>query len=84
MAELSYLIMDKLQAARFRDETAGDQDRLVPREITAAGPHKGKFALPERVMFAEAHAARRDAFLMLGAPVLLDADLAFFVADEEG
>jgi hypothetical protein len=84
MAELPFLVMDKLQAARFRDETSGDDNRLEPREITAAGPHKGKFALPERVLNDPNFAARRDALLMLGAPVVLDTAVAFVEIEDEG
>lgn len=81
MAEFAYLLMDRLQAARFRTETAQDEQRLDPREIFV-GNHKGKFALPEEVVNADAFADRRDAFLMLGNPVVLDASIVFIDPDD--
>ena len=72
---LPFLLMSKVQAARFREETAGDDDRLEPREIMA-GQYQGSFVLPERVIYDEAFAARRDALRMLTI-VLLDVDAAF-------
>ena len=64
MALLPFLLMSQTQAARFREETAQDENRLDPRLIEA-GPYKGKYALPERVMFDPAFIDRRDAFRML-------------------
>ena len=83
MAQLPYLLMTKLQAARFREETAGDEHRLDPREVTN-GPHAGKSALPEGVLYEPAYADRHDAFLMLGNAVVLEASTAFYVAEDEG
>ena len=81
MAELNFLVMDRLQAARFRNETANDANRLDPREVTG-GTHRGKFAVNASVLIDPAHAARRDAFLML-PEVALDTATAFFVPEEE-
>lgn len=75
MSELPFLIMNTLQAARFREETAGDENRLEPREILA-GPNAGKFALPRRVLDDPAYAERQDALLML-SEVVLDTDVAW-------
>jgi len=80
MAILPYLVMTDIQAARFRDETARDTNRLEPRLIEG-GPHKGKYGLPARVSADPAHAARRDAFLML-QEVALDIEAAFPQPDE--
>ena len=78
MAELPFLLMTTMQAAQLRNETAEDADRLDPREVTV-GPHSGKFALNAAVLTDPAYTARRDAFLMLGNPVVLDTDVAFYV-----
>lgn len=81
MAVLPFLIMTPLQAARFREETAGDENRLEPRLIDA-GPQAGKYALPRRVIDDPAYAVRQDALLML-TEVALDIDAAWPpVADE--
>lgn len=76
-----FLLMTELQAARFREETAGDENRLDPREIIA-GPQRGKYVLPERVMFADEFEARRDAFRMLSV-VSLDIEEAWPSEPEE-
>lgn len=75
MSLLPYLLMNAQQAARFREETAGDQYGLDPREIEV-GPYKGKYALPRRVMDDPHHAERKDAFLML-TEVAVDEDEAW-------
>ncbi|WAJ27131.1 hypothetical protein [Antarcticirhabdus aurantiaca] len=76
MADLRpFLLMDKLQAARFREETAGDENRLDP-VLVRGGPHTGKYVLPERVIYDDAFEARRDAFRMLTV-VSLDVTEAF-------
>ena len=49
MAILPFLIMSPEQAARFREETAEDENRLDPRLIEG-GEHAGKYALPRRVL----------------------------------
>ena len=46
------------------------------------GTHRGKFAVNASVLIDPAHAARRDAFLML-PEVALDTATAFFVPEEE-
>ncbi|WP_416355579.1 hypothetical protein ACLNGM_15175 [Aureimonas phyllosphaerae] len=70
-----FLLMDKLQAARFREETANDENQLDPVPVRG-GPHINKFVLPERVIFDPAFEDRRDAFRMLTV-VSLDTDEAF-------
>lgn len=75
MSILPFLIMSSIQAARFREETAGDDNRLEPRLIEA-GPQAGKYALPRRVLDDPAHAGRQDALLML-SEVALDVETAW-------
>lgn len=70
-----FLLMDKLQAARFREETATDENRLDP-QLVRGGPQVGKYVLPERVIYDPAFIGRRDAFRMLTV-VSLDIDEAF-------
>ena len=81
MTVLPFLIMTQQQAARFREETAGDENRLDPRLIEA-GPYRGKYALPERVLYDDAFEDRRDAFRMLDA-VSFDTDVAWPAPPEE-
>lgn len=64
MTILPFFIMSEAQAAAFREETIGDQNRLDPR-LVDAGPQRGKWVLPERVIFDPAHEGRRDALRML-------------------
>jgi hypothetical protein len=75
MPQLPFLIMSAQQAARFREETAGDENQLDPREISV-GPHAGKFALPRRVMDDPVFAERQDALLML-TEVVLNTDVVW-------
>lgn len=81
MPILPFLIMDTLQAARFREETASDENKLEPREIIG-GPKAGKWALPRRVMEDPAFEDRQDMFLMLDE-VALDTDEAWPPEPEE-
>lgn len=81
MNVMPFLLLTELQAARFREETAGDRNRLEPR-LVDAGPYKGKYVLPERVMMDPAHEQRRDAFRMLTS-ITMDTDLAWPSAPEE-
>jgi hypothetical protein len=69
MPIMPFMIMTEAQAAAFREETAGDGNRLDPRKIDA-GTHAGKYALPERVKFDPAFEERRDAFRMLTVATL--------------
>lgn len=78
---LPFLIMPALAAAKFREETAGDEDRLEPRKIEA-GPYALQYALPLRVTTDPAHEAHYDAFAVL-TQVALDADIAFPVPPED-
>jgi hypothetical protein len=75
MALLPFLLMDNLQAARFREETAGDQNRLEPRLIEG-GVHKNKYAIPRRVLDDPAYSDRQDALLMLNE-VALETEVAW-------
>lgn len=81
MAILPFLLMTDIQAARFREETAGDENRLEPRKIMGGG-HAGKYALPRRVIEDPAYAERQDALLML-TEVALDIDVAWPPVAEE-
>lgn len=81
MAILPFLVMSDVQAARFREETQHDENRLDPR-LVEAGPYKGKYVLPERVMMDPAHEQRRDAFRMLTS-ITMDIDLAWPPTPEE-
>ena len=63
MADLRpFMLMTDLQAARFREDTAGDENFLDPRYVEA-GPYKGKYVLPERLLtddtFAPLHPVMR-------------------------
>jgi hypothetical protein len=78
---LPFLLMSQQQAARFREETAADDNKLDPRLIDA-GPYAGWYALPRRVMDDPAHATRHDAFLML-QEVDFDTDEAWPPSPEE-
>lgn len=72
---LPFLLMTVTQAARFREETAGDENQLDPRRVEA-GPHAGRYVLPERVIYDDAFKARRDAFRMLTV-VSIDTETAW-------
>lgn len=76
---LPFLVMSEVQAARFREETANDENRLDPRMVEG-GRYKGQYVLPERVMMDPAHEARRDAFRMLTS-ITMDTDVAFPITE---
>lgn len=78
---LPYLLNTAENAADIREITAADENRLDPIEVRA-GPHKGKFALPKRIIFDPAFEGRRDA-LRMWQDVQLDVDEAFPPAPEE-
>ena len=78
---LPFLVMDQLAAARFRDATAGDDNRLEPR-LVAEGTQKGKYVLPARVKQDPAHSAHYDAFAVL-TEVALDSEIAWPPTPEE-
>lgn len=59
-----FLLVDKLKAARFREETVNDENHLDP-VLVRGGSHINKFVLSERVIFDPAFRDRRDAFRML-------------------
>lgn len=79
---LPFIVMSSLGAARFRDATSSDMDRLEPIEIIG-GPHKGKFALPARVKADRAFEDRWDAFAMCDE-VALDILIAFPAPEARG
>jgi hypothetical protein len=78
---LLFYIMSALQAARFRELTAQDENRLDPR-LVDAGPQAGKYVLPKRIRFAEEFKAHWDAFDML-TEVAIDRDVAWPPAASE-
>lgn len=78
---MPFMIMTELEAARLRDVTQGQLNRLDPRLIVG-GPKAGKYALPERLKYAEEFRENLDAFLMLEV-VTLDTDLAWPVPPED-
>jgi len=81
MALLPFYRMTAIQAARFREETAGDQNRLDP--IQGRNPGGTNFwYLPERVGLDPAFEQRRDALRMLEI-VAIDTDVVFPPVDED-
>lgn len=64
MALMPFMTMSQLEAARFIEATMGAENRLEPREV-AAGPHAGKYVLPEGVKFDPAFADHLDAFALM-------------------
>jgi hypothetical protein len=82
MADLMpFLVMNTMQAANFRAETASLPNRLDPR-LVDAGFHAGKYALPKRVLFDPAHLDKRTALLML-TEVAMDIETAWPPLPEE-
>lgn len=77
---LPFFIMNELAAARFREATTGQENRLEPRRIEG-GPHAGKYALPERVKNDPTFDAHDDAFAVLTTAVL-DVELAWPPSEE--
>lgn len=78
---MPFLLMNTLQAANFRAETANLPNRLDPRLIDD-GPHQGKYALPKRVLFDPAHTDKRTALLML-TEIAMDIEAAWPPPPEE-
>lgn len=72
---LPFYTMSILAAARFRDATAGRANILEPRRVDA-GPHLGKYVLPERASRDPAHADLLTAFAVLTVEVL-DTEVAW-------
>jgi len=72
---LPFLIMTELEAARLREATMGQLNKLDPRRVDL-GPRAGRYILPERVKYDEAFAQNRDAFALMET-VVLDADEIF-------
>ena len=69
MPEYPYLIMDRAQAARIREETKYDEHKLDPQEILE-GPHKGKSALSVRIKDDMNYADRHDMLEVLNTAEL--------------
>lgn len=78
---LPFFLLADLDAAQFRDATAGSDNRIEPRKIEA-GPHKNKWAIPARVQDDPAHAALKAAFAVM-TEVALDADECWPPSPEE-
>lgn len=72
---LPFLLMTEAEAARLREATIDDDERLEPRMV-AAGPYQGGYVLPRRVSFDDAFVAHRDAFAMMNE-VVLDVPVAW-------
>jgi hypothetical protein len=82
MADLMpFYVMTELQAARFRELTAGEENRLDPRKVEA-GPYAGKYVLPKRIRYAEEFQSHWDAFDML-TEVAIDRDVAWPPTEDE-
>lgn len=75
MSLLPFLRMTALQAARFREETAGDSSRLEPRQGGTPATQNFWF-LPERVVNDPDFIQRRDALRMLEV-VAIDISVVF-------
>lgn len=75
MALSAFIMMSAIEAAKFRDETATDTDRLDP-VLVRGGYHKGKYVLPVRVKTDPTFRTRWDAFNMCDE-VALDTEEAF-------
>lgn len=81
MSLSAFIVMSALEAARYRDLTAGDEARLDPVPVRG-GPHQGKYALPARVKVDPDFAEHHDAFGFCDE-VPLDIDMAFPPTEEE-
>lgn len=77
---LPFFILAELDAAQFRQATAGQENRIEPRKIDA-GPHKGKWAIPSRVQDDPAFAALKPAFAVM-TEIAVDADEAWPQVEE--
>lgn len=61
----AFRVMSPVQAAHFREQTAGLQHRLDPIEVLSPGPYLGRYVVGSNVLFDENHADKRAALLML-------------------
>ena len=83
MANLSsFLLMDPLEAARWRDLTAGEFARLDPVRVQGPAAYIGKYAIPARVKTDPTLQSHWDAFAML-PEVALDTEVAFPMSEEQ-
>lgn len=78
---MPFYVMSELQAARFRQATAGEENRLEPRKVEA-GPQAGKYVLPTRIRQAPEFETHWDAFDMLNE-VAIDRDVAWPPSEDE-
>lgn len=78
---LPFFVMTDIQAARLRELTQNQPNRLDPRLIEG-GPHKGKYALPKRIAQDPAFTAHYDAFALL-TEVAMDVEIAWPPGEEE-
>lgn len=82
MADLMpFYLMSELQAARFRELTAGEENRLDPRRVDA-GQYAGRYVLPKRLRQAQEFKDHWDAFDML-TEVSIDREVAWPPTEEE-
>lgn len=81
MAVLPFLVMDTLQAARLRELTQNSVHKLDALLIDA-GVHKGKWALPKRIMLDPAYEMHYDAFSLL-TEVAFDPEVAWPPVEED-
>lgn len=80
MSILPFFVMTELDAAQFRDATAGREHRIEPRKIEG-GMHKNKWAIPARVSTDPNHADLATAFAVM-TEVAIDVDEAWPVVEE--
>lgn len=80
MADLRpFLVMNEVQAARYRADTLGREFFIDPRYIEA-GPHKGKYGIGAGVLQMEEHKDLWPVLRML-TEVGLDIDIAWPVVE---
>lgn len=78
---LPFFVMTDIQAARLRELTQSQTNRLDPRLIDG-GPYRGKYALPKRISQDPTFAAHYDAFALL-TEVAMDVEVAWPPGPEE-
>jgi hypothetical protein len=76
-----YRVLTPIQAAHFRDQTAGLQHRLDP-VLVRGGPYKDRYVLPARVLADPNHADKLMAMTML-TEAAIDNETAFPPEPEE-
>jgi hypothetical protein len=78
---LPFFVLAELDAAQFRDATAGRLERIEPRKIDE-GTYAGKWAIPARVKDDPAHSDLTAAFAVM-TEIPLDADVCWPPSPEE-